>query len=130
MHLGRQRLHADADEWGERVVSHAASNRLRAGHRVTIFLRVGPHAITVLIVDPEVLDGFSLELVAHARVDGPGETYVSLVALRQPNHLGQRLRLRRVFLHCPARDLAELRYGVGGEELGPAVHGMNGLPSA
>ncbi len=94
-----------------------------------VFLGVGANAIAVFVVDPVILDRLALQLVADALVHCLGETDVAVVAHGQTDRLGQRARVGRVLVHRTQGDLAELWDGIGGEELGAAIHRVDWLPS-
>ena len=119
--LARKGLDADADEGGQAALGHRLRDLFRRAHRVRVFLRVGPVAVAVLEVDPEVLDRLALELGLHPRVDPEGQIP------RQAQGVAQDVRIGRVLAQRPLGQLAELASGFGGEELRAAVEGVDGL---
>jgi hypothetical protein len=127
--LGGHGLDTEPDERRQRIILQSAGDRTRAGLGVIILLGVWADAIAVFVVDPEILDRFALQLVADALVHCLGEPEVAVVAQGHTDRLGQRVGVGRVLVHRTQGELTELWDGIGGEELGAAIHGMNWLPS-
>src|SRR5687767_12361086 len=89
-----------------------------------IFFGIGPVSISVLEVDPEIFHRLAGQLFADSSVYG-----FEGGVIRDAEGPSERLRIRRVPLHCAGSDCAELRNGVGGEQLRAAINGMYRLPS-
>jgi hypothetical protein len=115
-----ERLHPDADELGQRAGLVRLRHLARGVRHVAVFIRVGPRAVAVLEVDAEVLDRLARQLVDDARVHGLGEH-------PQPQRLIQRRGIGRVLGERAPRHLAQLRRGVGAEQVAASVDHVHRL---
>ena len=68
------------------------------------------------------------QLVAHASVHCFHEAQV--IVVRHPDGVRERSGIGCIFLQRAPRNLAELRDGIRGEQLGAAIDGMDRLPIA
>ena len=87
--------------------------------RVAVLLGVGPVAVAVLEVDAEVLDRLAPQLVDDPRAHGLGKARPR--PARRPSAAAKRARVGRVLVERRQREGAELRGGVGLEQMRAAV---------
>ena len=127
LELGVERLDADADERRQRVRGESLRHLFRGGFGVAVFLGVGPRAVTVLEVDPVVLDRLVVQLVDDAAVQVVRRVAVQV---REPERAGERAGVGRVLLQRAQRGRAHARGDVALEQVRAAIHGVNGLAVA
>jgi len=148
----RKRLDADSDEWRKQIFMQPTRHLPRGKYGVLIFFRVRAVSISILKIQPEILDGFPLKFFQHAFVNrerqpcraifvtqffgrlgkqalrsGLFSRFWQGLITRQPHGARERERIRRVFLQGCQRVVAEPLRRARLEQMGPAVHGMNGL---
>ena len=121
MELFREGLDADADERRQGARGLGLRDLQGGPLRVAVLLGVGTIAVAVLEVDAEVLHRLPLELGHHPRMDADGEV------ARQSEGVAEDMGVGGVLAQRAQRQLTELARGVGGEELGAAVHRVHGL---
>ena len=78
-------------------------------------------AETVFEIDPVVFDGFALQLLDDARVDGRSRRRV------EPEGGAQRGRIRRVLVECPQGEAAQLAGEIGLEQVRAPVDRVHWL---
>ncbi len=151
-----ERLDANAEEGGQRPGLEPAGDLLGGRGRVAVLLGLGAIAVAVLEIDAKILDRLALELLDDAPVDGVrepgrriapahrvgvggeigGERADGLGRLRQllgsgqPERAGENCEVGVVLAQAAKRQVPHLARGVGLEQVGSAVHGVNRLPLA
>ena len=117
-----ERLDAHPDEPWQARRSMALRHLSRGGRHVAILFGIGPRAVAVLEIDAEVLDRLARQLLHDARVDRRRERP------QAQRHI-QSARVRGVLGERAASHLAQLRRGVGAEQVAAAVDHVHGLPA-